>query len=357
VYPILVELGSYQLRAYGVVVALAILTGIWFAAREARRKGLDSAVITDAAWPIILAALVGARLYYVVFHDPAGYLVRPLEIVAVWHGGLSVHGALLGGLLAAVWSIRRHRLAFWRFADVVAPGVILGQTVGQIACLLNGDSGDPPMVAGVVVPPAASALLVVAAASLWWWRRTASLEEASSVSRRVETVGLVLGTVSLLLVGGASAVRAAAPAAPELGRPAPDFTLPDLAGKLVRLAAFQGKKVVLINFWATWCPPCREEMPTLERLARLHRDALEVLGVNIDSSGPAKVRAFVRELGISFPILLDPDLAVGKLYRLRGLPSSFVIDREGIVRFREIGFRDWTDAESQFVLDQALRPR
>jgi peroxiredoxin len=163
--------------------------------------------------------------------------------------------------------------------------------------------------------------------------------------------------VSLVIAGRTGAVRAEAPAAPELGRPAPDFTLPDLAGKPVRLTAFQGKKVVLINFWATWCPPCREEMPTLERIARARRDALEVLGVNIDSGGPAKVRAFVRELGISFPILLDPDLAVGKLYRLRGLPSSFVVDREGIVRFREIGYRDWTDAESQFVLDQAGRAR
>jgi phosphatidylglycerol:prolipoprotein diacylglycerol transferase len=144
VYPVLVELGSYPLRAYGVFVALAILTGIWFAAREARRKGLDPALVTDAAWPIVLVALVGARLYYVLFNEPAAYLARPLEILAVWHGGLSVHGALLGGLLAAVWYIRRHRLAFWRFADVVAPGLILGQTVGQIACLLNGDTYGKP---------------------------------------------------------------------------------------------------------------------------------------------------------------------------------------------------------------------
>ena len=151
-YPVLIDLGVYQLRSYGVFVALAILTGIWFTTREASRTGLDPAVVTDAAWPIVLAALVGARLYYVAFNDPADYLARPLEILAVWHGGLSVHGALLAGLLAAVWYARRRRLGFWRFAEVVAPGVILGQTVGQIACLLNGDTyGKPTALAWGIV--------------------------------------------------------------------------------------------------------------------------------------------------------------------------------------------------------------
>jgi peroxiredoxin len=176
-----------------------------------------------------------------------------------------------------------------------------------------------------------------------------------SMRPRLGTLGLVLGAASLVIVGGASAGRAAPPAAPEMGRLAPDFTLPDLSGTPVRLAGFQGKKVVLINFWATWCGPCREEMSTLERLSRSRREALEVLGVNLDRGSAAKVRVFVRELGISFAILLDPDLAVARLYRVRGLPTSFVVDRDGIVRYREIGSRDWTDAESQFVLDQALR--
>src|SRR5207245_2778407 len=74
------------------------------------------------------------------------------------------------------------------------------------------------------------------------------------------------------------------------------------------------------------------------------------------SSDPRPVHG-VRELGISFPILLDPDLGVGKAYRVRGLPTSFVVDRDGVVRFREVGYRDWTDRESQFVIDEALRAR
>ncbi|MGH2659391.1 MAG: prolipoprotein diacylglyceryl transferase, partial [Actinomycetota bacterium] len=143
-YPVLLDLGFYQLRSYGVFVAVSILAGIWFAAREARRRGLDPAVVTDGTLGMVLAGLVGARLYYLLFNEPGRYLAQPLEILAVWHGGLSVHGGLLGGLLAAAWYVRRRALSFWKFADIVAPGLILGQTVGQIACLLNGDTYGRP---------------------------------------------------------------------------------------------------------------------------------------------------------------------------------------------------------------------
>ncbi len=177
---------------------------------------------------------------------------------------------------------------------------------------------------------------------------------------RLRGLALVLGAGGVVAsLGLPLEARGAAPndPAPELGRAAPDFTLPDLAGKPVRLAELRGKTAVLINFWATWCPPCREEMPTLERLSRSRGGRVQVLGISLDTVNAAKVRAFVRELGITFPILLDPDLSVGKLYRVRGLPTSFVLDRDGIVRFREIGFRNWMDRESQFVLEEALRPR
>jgi len=124
----------------------------WPSAREARRKGLDPALVYDFASFGGLAGLVGARLYYVLLSQPGYYLARPLEILAIWHGGLAVHGALLGGLLAGVWFIRRRGLSFWRFADIAAPGLILGQTVGQIACLLNGDTYGKPTTLPWAIP-------------------------------------------------------------------------------------------------------------------------------------------------------------------------------------------------------------
>jgi peroxiredoxin len=172
---------------------------------------------------------------------------------------------------------------------------------------------------------------------------------------------LCVGAAALLLLLGAlrglaGAADDRAPA-PEVGHPAPDFTLPDLAGQRLRLSDYQGKRGVLVNFWATWCVPCREEMPTLEKLARQRTSALQVIAVSLDATGPGKVRAFARELGLTFPILRDPDFSVGRLYRIRALPVSFIVDRTGIVRHREIGYRNWIDRESAVIVDEALRPR
>jgi phosphatidylglycerol:prolipoprotein diacylglycerol transferase len=164
VYPVLLDLGFWQLRSYGVFVAIAIAVGVWWSVREAERRGFSRGVIYDLAWAAVLAGLVGARLWYVIFSDPAAYLARPWEILALWHGGLSVHGALFAGLVAAVWFVRRRSLPFWRSADAVVPGLILGQTVGQIACLLNGDTfGKPTTLPWVIVftHPAAMAPLGV----------------------------------------------------------------------------------------------------------------------------------------------------------------------------------------------------
>lgn len=162
---------------------------------------------------------------------------------------------------------------------------------------------------------------------------------------------LVAGVGLAVLAGGGHA------AAAELGQPAPDFTLPDLAGTRIRLAEYRGTKGVLINFWATWCVPCRQEMPTLERLRRERGATLEVLGVSLDTGSKARVRAFVRELGLTFPILLDPEHVAGRLYRVRALPMSFIVDQGGVLRYREIGYRDWTTSESRLAVEEALRPR
>lgn len=143
-YPVLVQLGTFELRSYGVVVALSFLLGLWLSASEAKRKGLDPALIQDFAFYALLGGIVGARLYFVAFSDPLYYLSRPWEILAVWHGGLGIIGALAGGFLVALWYCRRKNMSLWRFADTLAPGAILGQAAGVLACLLNGDSYGKP---------------------------------------------------------------------------------------------------------------------------------------------------------------------------------------------------------------------
>jgi len=140
VYPILLRLGSFELRSYSVIVALATLAGYWVAQREAQRRGWESGVLGDFAPLAVVAGIVGARLYYVAFFDPAAFVSRPLEVLAIWNGGLAVHGALVFGLVAAIWYCRARQIEFLKFADVLVPGVILGQGLGRLACFLNGDA-------------------------------------------------------------------------------------------------------------------------------------------------------------------------------------------------------------------------
>ncbi|MGH7362999.1 MAG: prolipoprotein diacylglyceryl transferase [Candidatus Methylomirabilales bacterium] len=143
-YPVLLQIGSFELRSYGVFVAVAILVGGWLAAREAPRRGVEPARVWDFVFIATLAGIIGSRAYFVLVSEPAWFREHPWDIVAVWKGGMAIHGGLLAGLGAGVWFCRRHRIPFLRFADVAAPGLILGQTVGQVACLLNGDTYGRP---------------------------------------------------------------------------------------------------------------------------------------------------------------------------------------------------------------------
>jgi len=139
--------------------------------------------------------------------------------------------------------------------------------------------------------------------------------------------------VSAAIPGGPAATPAPAPV---VGAPAPDFTLNDLSGNQVTLSNFRGQ-VVLINFWATWCGPCLIEMPAIERrYAALKDQGFVVLAIDLDEP-ITEVSAFVHELGLTFPVLLDPGAAINDLYRVRGLPTSFVVDREGVIQQLHIG--------------------
>jgi len=136
------------------------------------------------------------------------------------------------------------------------------------------------------------------------------------------------------------------------GDAAPDFSLPTLKGNSARLADYKGK-VVFLNFWATWCPPCRDEMPSMEALyKRLQGRAFEMLAVSIDTSGEDVVREFVTEFGLTFPVLLDPKNELSRLYGLTGVPETYIIDGDGVVALKIIGARDWMRKEWLDYFDQ-----
>ncbi|MCZ6875329.1 MAG: TlpA disulfide reductase family protein [bacterium] len=128
---------------------------------------------------------------------------------------------------------------------------------------------------------------------------------------------------------------------PQVGMALTDFTLSDLQGHAVRLSDLRGQ-VVFINVWATWCPPCIEEMPTIQRLYdMLHERGLEVLAVSLDALGKQVIVPFVREHQLSFPVLLDTQSMLERLYQTGGVPESFIVDKQGRLVEKIVGPRDW----------------
>jgi peroxiredoxin len=139
------------------------------------------------------------------------------------------------------------------------------------------------------------------------------------------------------------------------GTPAPPFALSRLSdGSQVRLADLEGR-VVLINFWATWCKPCEEEMPAMERLYRaLRGEGFELLAVSVDE-GRDEVASFRRRLGLTFPILLDPEQRVSRAYQTFRFPESLLVGPDGVVVERYVGGKEW-DADAYVQRIRRLLP-
>lgn len=149
---------------------------------------------------------------------------------------------------------------------------------------------------------------------------------------------LMLGPLLGLLLGLVGCEAANVRRAPEVGARAPEYAARSLAGDSASLAAHEGE-VVLLNVWATWCLPCREEIPALQRLhERFGDEGLRIVGVSVDARGEeANVKEFARTFGVTYDIWLDPAEQVISAFRVIGVPTTYLIDRDGIVRWKHIG--------------------
>jgi cytochrome c-type biogenesis protein len=145
------------------------------------------------------------------------------------------------------------------------------------------------------------------------------------------------------------------PAVVEVGQPAPDYAATALTGDSVKLASLRGN-VVLLNVWATWCNPCRAEIPYLEELhKKFASNGLRIIGVSIDAAGGEEgIASFAKEIGMTYPIWRDPDQDVMTRFLAVGVPASFLIDREGVLRWKHVGIVRPTNALFTGALSQAL---
>jgi len=162
----------------------------------------------------------------------------------------------------------------------------------------------------------------------------------------------------LLLLSGV--VQATTPFAnlfvvPEVARhAAPDFVSENLRGGNTGLADYRGK-IVLLNFWATWCMPCRAEMPGMETLWQKYKEqGLVVLAVSVDEGSRGRIETFSKLLDLSFPVLLDPESKVSDLYKVSNMPTSFLIDRNGKIISRIVGTEEWFSPEAVQLVEGLL---
>jgi peroxiredoxin len=152
-----------------------------------------------------------------------------------------------------------------------------------------------------------------------------------------------------VLLGGLFFIRA-----PAIGEKAPDFTLRSSLGKNLRLSEYRGQ-VVMINFWATWCGPCRQELPQLNRLyVQYQRAGFVLLGLNIDDN-PKSAQQLVDQLSLGFPVLFDPKKQVSSRYDVDAMPSTLLIDRGGVVRYLHRGYRSGVENEYEAKVRELLK--
>ena len=142
--PVIFSIGHIMIRWYSLIVTLAIAMGVWIAWREAKRKGLAEKHFNDALIWVIVDGLIGARLFHVIDHWPHEYAANPIRALYIWEDGLAIWGAIVGGFIAvAVFTWRRH-LSLGFLADIAAPGLVLAQAIGRVACVITGDAMGKP---------------------------------------------------------------------------------------------------------------------------------------------------------------------------------------------------------------------
>ncbi|WP_017328265.1 prolipoprotein diacylglyceryl transferase [Synechococcus sp. PCC 7336] len=141
--PVLVQLGPLAIRWYGLLIALAVVLGLWLAGQLAKRRGIDPDLMGDLVVWLIVGAIPMARIYYVIFRWDF-YRQNLGEAIAIWHGGIAIHGAILGGTIATLIFAKLKQLQFWQLADILAPCLIMGQAIGRWGNFFNSEAFGVP---------------------------------------------------------------------------------------------------------------------------------------------------------------------------------------------------------------------
>ena len=142
--PVIFSIGHFMIRWYSLIVLAAIVTGVWLTTREAERKGFKKDDIYDGAVWVVIGGIIGARMFHVLDHWPDMFAANPIRAFYIWEGGLAIWGGIVGGLIAVALLAWRRGWLFLRLLDTIAPGLVLAQAIGRVACIITGDAMGRP---------------------------------------------------------------------------------------------------------------------------------------------------------------------------------------------------------------------
>ncbi|MFF2483118.1 TlpA family protein disulfide reductase [Paenibacillus sp. NPDC058071] len=346
-----VQLGSLVLNLEIVIYLLSGMAGaagLWLRARKGREDVSRVSDAVNAAW-----LWVAVWKFSLVLFDPAG-VIRDWRSLLYFSGG--AYGMALATAVAVVYIVIRGRRA----------GVGYPVIAGWLSIMVYGWLGVRFFVQAVIEIPSLDGWLYGAASMLALLFFFLQVNESHQTDfRRLAAKGtLAAAALSAILLidysGGARPEEVAAGLQSGIqtglkeGQLAPDFKLTTLDGKETSLSEWRGKPV-FINFWASWCPPCRAEMPHMEKLHVKYGDQAVILSVNMTATEKSSqnVEEFAEKYGLTFPIALDEAGSVMERYRIRSYPTTFVVDADGIVRDRVLGAVDyaWMERKLKQVIE------
>jgi phosphatidylglycerol:prolipoprotein diacylglycerol transferase len=142
--PIALHLGPIAVHWYGVIIGFGVILGLWLANKEGNKRNIPSGTISDLIILALPIALICARTYYVLF-EWSYYKSHPSEIIAIWQGGIAIHGGIIGAVLTTVWFCKKRKISFWKIADILAPSLLLGQAIGRWGNFMNQEAHGGPV--------------------------------------------------------------------------------------------------------------------------------------------------------------------------------------------------------------------
>ncbi|MFC0212228.1 peroxiredoxin family protein [Paenibacillus chartarius] len=326
-----VQLGPFVLPFTLLLWAGTALGG--FGVQWIRTRGHDDAAnIRQLLWNALLVWFAGWKLSQLIFD--ASVFRGSWAALLYFHGG--IRGALLAAAGAAlyVWLAgKKHAVAIERLADSLLIALLGGYTSYILLLAIWGEGNRMTLTLLVVL----GAVML----ALWLYRGRTPVNGKAGIQL---VLTFVIGHMLVSAAAGQLWERSMSGAAGadvglRVGQRAPDFTLTDTAGNPVQLSKLQGQTVVL-NFWATWCPPCRVEMPALQQFHDSRKESgVIVIGVNATNTeaGAGEVGRWLEQNGYTFPVVYDPNGDVVRLYRVYAYPSTYIIGPDGVVREKHQG--------------------